>query len=49
VNASVAQVRTADSMLPEGDPRSQANIERRKTLKLAERDELGPVATRQRA
>ena len=27
--------------LPDHDPRSQANIERRKTLKLAERDELG--------
>jgi hypothetical protein len=27
--------------LPDDDPRSQANIERRKTLKLAERDELG--------
>ena len=27
--------------LPDSDPRSQANIERRRTLKLAERDELG--------
>ncbi len=27
--------------LPDDDPRSLSNIERRKTLKLAERDELG--------
>ena len=41
MNTSVVPVCTADPILPEGDPRSPANIERRKTLKLAERDELG--------
>ena len=41
MNTSVAPVCTADPILPEDDPRSQANIERRKTLKLAERDAQG--------
>ena len=41
MNTSVVPVCTADPILPEGDPRSPANIDRRKTLKLAERDELG--------
>jgi hypothetical protein len=31
----------APSVAADDDPRSQSNIERRKTLKLAERDELG--------
>jgi hypothetical protein len=34
-------VHSATPTPPDGDPRSQANIERRQALKIAERDELG--------
>ena len=41
MNTAFASTPTAAAVLAESDPRSPANIERRKTLKLAERDSGG--------
>ncbi len=41
MNTATAQTPTPAAVLAEDDPRSQANIERRKTLKLADRDSVG--------
>ena len=41
MNTAFASTPTAAAVLAESDPRSQANIERRQALRIAERDELG--------